>query len=126
MNLKLRELSRFLLSFTLSIGGFAVVFGRKIERRGGRRGYFGSGALSGAPPTILKSLNNEQISNNRALAWHSISESSAPQRNGPPQRNEPQVLCRLFNIINPYSSITIAIYIYLCILLPSSDTALFN
>jgi hypothetical protein len=63
---------------------------------------------------------------NRALAWHSILQSSAPQRNGPPQRNEPQVLCRLFNTINPHSSTTIAIYTYLCILLPSSDTALFN
>jgi hypothetical protein len=62
------ELLRFLLSFALSIGGFAVVFGRKIERRGGRRGNIGSGALPEAPPSILKSLNNEQISNKALFA----------------------------------------------------------
>jgi hypothetical protein len=34
-----------------------------------------------------------RLRSNRALAWHSILQSSAPQRNGPPQRNEPQVGC---------------------------------
>jgi hypothetical protein len=68
IDLKLRELSRFLLLFALSIGGFAVVFGRNIERRGRRREYLSSGALLRAPPSTLKSLNNEQIFNRGLFA----------------------------------------------------------
>jgi hypothetical protein len=69
IDFKLRELSRFSLSFTLSIGGFAVVFGRNIERRGRRREYLGSGALLRAPSSTLKSLNNKQIFNRGLFAW---------------------------------------------------------
>jgi hypothetical protein len=54
INLKLRELSRFSLAFKVLIGGFAVVFGQKIERRGRRRGNISSGALLRAPPSIIK------------------------------------------------------------------------
>jgi hypothetical protein len=49
----LRELSRFSYAFAALIKGIAVVFDRKLERRGRRRRTISSGTLVEAPPSSL-------------------------------------------------------------------------